>query len=186
MNAAAWLIVAKVVGVALLVGAVVTGVRSCQEHYRDEGRTEVQSKWDNAKREDQRLAEKARSAKQTAERGKEQGMARKAEENARAQAKRDQDLQRRSADLQRSDDGMRGAITSANSASTGRRAAGTCPAADAEADDAATARALLGTCTGRYRAMAEDAAGLATQVTDLQDHVVVVQPEAAALLEEAP
>ena len=101
-------------------------------------------------------------------------------------SKRDQDLQRRSADLQRSDDGMRGAITSANSASTGRRAAGTCPAADAEADDAATARALLGTCTGRYRAMAEDAAGLATQVTDLQDHVVVVQPEAAALLEESP
>ena len=64
MNAAAWLIVAKVVGVALLVGAVVTGVRSCQEHYRDEGRTEVQSKWDNAKREDQRLAEKARSAEE--------------------------------------------------------------------------------------------------------------------------
>ena len=186
MNAAAWLIVAKVVGVALLVGAVVTGVRSCQEHYRDEGRTEVQSKWDNVKREDQRLAEKARSAKQTAERGKEQGMARKAEENARAQAKRDQGLQRLAADKQRSDDGMRSTIAGADAGSAARRAAGSCAAADAEAHDAATARALLGTCTGRYRAMAEDAAGLATQVTDLQDHVVVVQPEAAALLEAAP
>ena len=186
MTAAAWAVVAKAIAAGVLAGVLALGVTRCQEHYRDQGRTEVQDKWDAAKREDQRLAEKARSAKQTAERGKEQGMARKDEENARAQAKRDQDLQRRSADLQRSDDGMRGAITSANSASTGRRAAGTCPAADAEADDAATARALLGTCTGRYRAMAEDAAGLATQVTDLQDHVVVVQPEAAALLEESP
>ena len=179
MTAAAWAVVAKAIAAGVLAGVLALGVTRCQEHYRDQGRTEVQDKWDAAKREDQRLAEKARSAKQTAERGKEQGMARKAEENARAQAKRDQDLQR-------SDDGMRSTIAGADAGSAARRAAGSCAAADAEAHDAATARALLGTCTGRYRAMAEDAAGLATQVTDLQDHVVVVQPEAAALLEESP
>lgn len=182
MTPATWLLVGKLVGAAALLGAATLGVRGLQEHYREQGRTEINAKWAEAKR----LDEKARAEKERGERAKEQGMARKAEENARAQLKRDQGLQLGAAAVQRSADGLHGDIASVDGQSNARRNAGTCAAADAEAHEAATARALLGTCSDRYRAMAQDAAGNAAQVNDLQDHLVVVQPEAAALLEAEP
>ena len=185
MTAAAWAVVAKAIAAGVLAGVLALGVTRCQEHYRDQGRTEVQAKWDKAKAEDERLAANARAAKQASARAEEQQKARKAEENARAQHKRDQALAAGNAGVQRSADGLRGDVAAADGHSSARRAAGTCAAADAEAHEAATARALLGTCSDRYRAVAKDAAELAAAVNDLQDHVIVVQPEAAALLEEA-
>ena len=75
-----------------------------------------------------------------------------------------------------------GTIARLDSASRSRRAEGSCPAAEREADEAQTARGLLGACVGRYRELGQAAGELAGQVTGLQDHVVVVQPEAAQLL----
>lgn len=187
MSAAAWIWVAKLVGAAALLALGAAGVRGCQEHYRGQGRDEVQARWDAERREQARMAEAARAQRERAEREKEQTMARAAEENARVQTEREEAVARGDAGVQRSADGLRGAIAGRDAASRARRAASTCPTADAEADEAATARALLGACTGEYRELAKDAAALATQVIGLQDHIVVVQPEAAPLLaEEAP
>lgn len=187
MNAAAVMWLIKAAGAAALLALAAVGVRSCQEHYRDQGREQVQQRWDADRAEQARTAERARANRSEEERAKELTMARGAEENARAQTKRDDAVARRDVGVQRSLDGMRGAIARADTSSAGRRAASTCPAASAEADEAATARALLGACAGRYRELDREAAELASQVIGLQDHIVVLQPEAAQLLEgEAP
>ena len=182
MNAAAWLLAAKLIGAAALLAAGAAGVRGCQEHYRSQGRDEVQARWDDERRENARIAAAARAAHERTQRAKEQTMARAAEENARVQMQREQAVAHGAAGVQRSADGLRDAIAQHDAASRSRGAAGTCPAASAEADEAATARALLGACAGEYRELAQDAASLAVQVRGLQDHIVAVQPEAAPLL----
>ena len=186
MVSEAWLLVAKVVGVVAVVGLVLWGVRGCQEHYRDQGRAEVQKDWDDAKREDQRIAEKARGEKERTERAKEQKMAKAAERNNHVQVQRERTLHDRAVAAESERDGLLGTVAQRNADSAARRAEGTCAAAEREAYDAATARGLLGTCAGRYSAMAKAAGELAGQVMGLQDHIVVVQPEAAAMLESAP
>lgn len=186
MSPAAWSLVAKLLAVAGLVALATTGVRSCQEHYRGQGRGEVQAAWDAERLEQRRMAETARANREREERTKEQTMARGAEENERVQIQREETTVRHDTRGQRSVDGLRGAIASADAGSSARRAAGTCPTAEAEAHEAATARALLGTCSGRYRELAKDAADLADQVTGLQDHILLVQPEAAINAEPAP
>ena len=185
MSAAAWIWVAKLVGGAALLALAVAGVRGCQEHYRGQGRDEVQTQWSAERREQARLAEAAHAQREREQREKEHTMARAAEENARVQTEREEAVARGAAGVQRSADGLRSTIAGRDAASRARRAAGTCPAASTEADEAATARALLGACTGEYRELAHDAAALATQVMGLQDHVLVLQPEAAALVQEA-
>ena len=45
MNAAAWLLAAKLIGAAALLAAGAAGVRGCQEHYRSQGRDEVQARY---------------------------------------------------------------------------------------------------------------------------------------------
>lgn len=173
------------VGVAVAVmGAL--GVRSCTDGLREQGREQVRAEWitaDNARIAAERAAVIER---QRTEREKELRMAREAEEKAREQAERDEALRARAAAAERAVAGLQRALSQANARSAQRRAAGTCPAADAEADAAAQARALLERCAGRYRAVGARAAELASQVIGLQDHVVVVQPEAAALLQAAP
>ncbi|GKS97000.1 hypothetical protein [Acidovorax sp. SUPP2825] len=182
MTASSWVLIAKLLGTAALLSLAVTGVRSCQEHYRDQGRQQVQAAWDTDRQEQRRVAESARAARERDERTKEQNMALGAEENVRVQVQREESTVRRDAGLQRSADGMHSTIARADTDSHARRAASSCPAADAEAHEAATARGLLGACTGRYRQLAKSAADLADQVTGLQDHVLLLQPEAAALV----
>ena len=182
MTPALWLLIGKVVGVLLLAAAVTQGVRSCQEGLREEGRVEVRGKWiaaDNQRKADKR---EALITKQKAERNEEQRMALAAEEKNREAFRREEILLDRALAAERSADGLRGTIARLDSASRSRRAEGSCPAAEREADEAQTARGLLGACVGRYRELGQAAGELASQVTGLQDHVVVVQPEAAQLL----
>ena len=186
MTAAAWAVVAKAIAAGVLAGVLALGVTRCQEHYRDQGRTEVQKDWDDAKREDQRIAEKARGEKERTERAKEQKMAKAAERNNHVQVQRERTLHDRAVAAESERDGLLGTVAQRNADSAARRAEGTCAAAEREAYDAATARGLLGTCAGRYSEMAKGAGELAGQVMGLQDHIVVVQPEAAAMLESAP
>ena len=179
------LLLAKVLGWAALTAALLLGVRNCQEGLRDEGRAEVREQWaqaDNARAlaEAQALADMQQRA-----RDEEQRMAREAEEKDRATVVRENALRQRAESAERANDGLRGTIARLDAASRDRRAEGSCPAAEREADAAATARGLLGTCSVRYRELAADAGGLASQVIGLQDHVVVVQPQAAALIEDA-
>ena len=112
-------------------------------------------------------------------------MARAAEEKNREAFRREEILLDRALAAERSADGLRGTIARLDSASRSRRAEGSCPAAEREADEAAAARGVLGACAVRYRELAAEAGQLASQVVGLQDHVVVVQPEAAALIEGA-
>ena len=182
MTPALWLLIGKVVGVLLLAAAVTQGVRSCQEGLREEGRVEVRGKWiaaDNARKLKER---EAQLDKQRTERAEEQRMARAAEEKNREAFRREEILLDRALAAERSADGLRGTIARLNADSRDRRAEGTCAAAEREADEAQTARGLLGACVGRYRELGQTAGELASQVTGLQDHVVVVQPEAAQLL----
>ena len=74
MSAAAWIWIAKLVAAAALLALVVAGVRGCQEHYRGQGRDEVQGRWDADRREQARMAEAARAQRERAEREKEQTM----------------------------------------------------------------------------------------------------------------
>lgn len=181
MSAATWSFLAKALLIAGLAALVATGVRSCQEHYRQQGRAEVQGAWDADRNEQRRMQEMARANRERDERAKEQTMARKGEENERGQVQREEITVRNDARLQRSADGLRNAIASVDASSAARRAASACSAAHAEADEAATARALLAACAGRYRELAKDAADLADQVTGLQDHILLLQPEAGQL-----
>lgn len=182
MTAQGLLLLGKVLGGLGLAAAVFFGARSCQEHYRDQGRVEIREQWmaaDNARelRERQALIDRQR-----AEREDEQRMAREAEEKDRAALAREKTLRDRAVAAERAADGLRHTIARLDADSRDRRAEGTCAAAEREADAAATARELLGACAGRYRALGVRVGELASQVMGLQDHVVVVQPEAAALL----
>ena len=179
------LLLAKVLGWAALAAALLLGVRNCGCVMREEGRMEVRAEWiaaDNQRKAEER---KALIDRQRNEREDEQRMARAAEEKDREQTHRENVLRRRADAAERTADGLRGTIARLNADSRDRRAEGTCAAAEREADAAATARGLLGTCSVRYRELAADAGGLASQVIGLQDHVVVVQPQAAALIEDA-
>lgn len=181
MTAALWLL-AKALAAAALVGALLLGVRSCQEHYREQGREEVRTEWSSADNQRELEERQAVIDKQRAERAEEQRMAREKEKKDHEQAQREKRLLDRAVAAERAADGLRGTIARLNADSRDRRAEGTCAAAEREADAAATARELLGACAGRYRALGQGADELASQVMGLQDHVVVVQPEAAALL----
>ena len=128
--------------------------------------------------------QRAEDRDKRAERAEQQRMAREKEKKDHEQAQREKRLLDRADAAERTADGLRGTIARLDTESRARRAEGTCAAAEREADAAATARELLSTCAGRYTAMAAEAGGLANQVMGLQDHVVVVQPEAAALLTE--
>lgn len=176
----------KIMAALALLATAALGVRSCQEHYREQGRVEVRQQWIEADKA-RDLRETAETlAREKSERAKEQRQTQEAEANALSAIKREAALRDRLAAIVRSHDGLQRELARASAASDERRAAGTCAAADAEADAAATARGLLGACADRYRSMAADAAGLAEQVIGLQDHVTVVQPEARALLTPAP
>ncbi len=181
MTAALWLL-AKALAAAALVGALLLGVRSCQEYYREQGREEVRTEWSSADNQRELEERQAVIDKQRAERAEEQRMAREKEKKDHEQAQREKRLLDRAVAAERAADGLRGTIARLNADSRDRRAEGTCAAAEREADAAATARELLGACAGRYRALGQGADELASQVMGLQDHVVVVQPEAAALL----
>ena len=145
---------------------------------------EVRAEWIAADNQRELEERQAVIDKQRAERAEEQRMAREKEKKDHEQAQREKRLLDRADAAERTADGLRGTIARLDTESRARRAEGTCAAAEREADAAATARELLSTCAGRYTAMAAEAGGLANQVMGLQDHVVVVQPEAAALLTE--
>ena len=183
MTAALWLL-AKALAAAALVGALLLGVRSCQEYYREQGREEVRTEWSSADNQRELEEREAVIDKQRAERAEEQRMAREKVKKDHEQAQREKRLLDRAVAAEHTADGLRGTIARLDTESRARRAEGTCAAAEREADAAATARELLSTCAGRYTAMAAEAGGLANQVMGLQDHVVVVQPEAAALLRQ--
>lgn len=175
----------KIMAALALAAVAFFGVTSCQEHYREQGRVEVRTQWLDADKTRELAERQDTIERQRAEREKEQNMARAAEENARETQLREEHLRGSIVDLQRRNGKLREQLARADAASRERRGAGACAAADAEADDAARARDLLGACADRYRGMAEDAAGLASQVMGLQDHVLVLQPQAAALLRNA-
>ena len=181
MNPLAWI---KLIGAVALLGAVALGLRNCSEGLREEGRMEVRAEWIAADNQRELEERQAVIDKQRAERAEEQRMAREKEKKDHEQAQREKRLLDRADAAERTADGLRGTIARLDTESRARRAEGTCAAAEREADAAATARELLSTCAGRYTAMAAEAGGLANQVMGLQDHVVVVQPEAAALLTE--
>lgn len=184
MSAAGYALLAKALAAAALLAVALFGLQRCQEHYREQGRAQVRTEWRTA--DTKRLADERQAliAKQAAERTEEQRMARAAEEKNRDAFRREEILLGRAAAAERAADGLRGTLARLDADSRGRRAEGTCPAAEREADDAAAARGLLGACVGRYRELGQAAGELASQVMGLQDHVVVVQPEAAALMTE--
>lgn len=185
MSAEGFALLAKLLGAAALLAIAALTVQRWQEHYRAEGRDEVRAEWQAA--DTKRLADERQAviAKQTADRAEEQRMAKAKEEKDREALDREKTLRERADRAERAADGMRNTIARLDAASRAERGAATCPAAEREADAAATARGLLGACTDRYRGLAGEAGALADQVVGLQDHVVVVQPEAAALLEDA-
>lgn len=174
----------KLIGAVALLGAVALGLRNCAEGLREEGRMEVRAEWIAADNQRELEERQAVIDKQRAERAEEQRMARKAEENDRAQAQREKRLLDRAVAAEHTADGLRDTIAQRDAESRDRRSQGTCAAAEREADEAAAARGLLGACAGRYTELAAEAGRLADQVMGLQDHIVVVQPEAAALLSE--
>ncbi len=165
---------------------VLLGVRNCTEGLREQGRVEVRAQWIDADKTRELAESQNTIERQRAERDKEQTMAKEAETHALAATKREAVLRDQLAAIVRSHGGLQRELARADADSAQRRAAGTCPAADAEADAAAAARGLFGACADRYRSMAADAAGLASQVVGLQDHVLVLQPDARALLAPRP
>ena len=176
----------KIVAALALLAVAALGVRGCQEHYREQGRVQVRAEWIDADKARELAERQDTIERQQAERTKEQSMAKEAEIHVLQATKREAVLRDRLAAVVRSHGGLQRELARLDAASGERRAGGTCPAADAEADAATTARGLFGACTDRYRAMAADAAGLASEVVDLQNHVTVLQPEARALLAPQP
>lgn len=167
----------------LVVAAMLAlGFNGVREHWREQGRDQVRAEWSRA--DEARAAQQLQAdlARTQGERAKERHMNQEAETNALEATKREAALRDRLAAIVRSHDGLQRELARQDAASSERRAAGTCAAADAEADAAATARGVLGRCAARYRGMAGRAAGLAEQVVGLQAHVLVLQPEARALL----
>ncbi|QXL84124.1 hypothetical protein [Comamonas sp. NLF-1-9] len=171
------------IAIGLVIAVMLAlGFDATREHWREQGREEVRAECLRADQARDALATRDALARAQEQRAKEQRMSEEAEKNALEATKREAVLRDRLAAIVRSHDGLQRELARRDAASSDRRAAGTCAAADAEADEAATARGLLGACAGRYRSMAAGAASLAEQVMGLQAHVLVVQPQAAALV----
>lgn len=174
-----WLKVLAAVAAAVMLALA---FNAWTERLREQGRGEVRAQWVAADKQRQADVQAAALVRERAERAKELRMQQEKEDaNVQAQ-KREVVLRGRVAELQRSTDGLRQQLAAHDADSRDRRAAGTCAVADAEADEAARARGLFRRCTARYAAMAERAADLADQVMGLQDHVLMLQPGAGALM----
>lgn len=112
----------KIMAALALLATAALGVRSCQEHYRDEGRVQVRTEWIEAGKA-RELRETAETlAREKSERAKEQRQTQEAEANALQASKREAVLRDRLAAIVRSHDGLQRELARANAASGERRA----------------------------------------------------------------
>lgn len=166
---------------AVLLAALGLAWRAAATHYTNQGRAQVQARWDAAVRQQERDHARATAAAQERERRAEQQAQAAADDNARRIAARETALRGHAAGLERDLERLRHELAAADAAFAGFRASRADASAAAGADAAAAgARELFRQCAGRYAGMAANAAGLAAQVTGLQDHLRIVLPAAAA------
>ncbi len=178
------------IAAVLTLGAVM-GVRAWNAHLIAEGYAQgskaVHTDWDTA--EAKRKADEMEAAALAAQhQAKAERLAREAEQTKQLQAERNAHVQ-----AQR-EAGLRSALARAESRNRGLLdtiaqlnarpfvdVPGTAPDARAAAfaHEAATARELLGRCSGRYAELGAEADGLRIQVMGLQDYVTTVAAPAA-------
>ena len=137
MTAALWLL-AKALAAAALVGALLLGVRSCQEYYREQGREEVRTEWSSADNQRELEEREAVIDKQRAERAEEQRMAREKVKKDHEQAQREKRLLDRAVAAEHTADGLRDTIAQRDAESTARKSL---PSTRNEAMPAPTPRA---------------------------------------------
>lgn len=182
-------IVGRIIAAIAIGIAAHFGMRGLINHYIDQGRTEVRAQWSAHIIEQERDHATAIAKQQEKQREKEQAAQNEADANSAEIAKRLQSLQANNDDLQRALDGLQRELAAADTVLDAYRR--TYPDADAPASaraDAASSvtRQLFGQCAQRYAGLAKSAADRASQVIGLQDHLMIVQPETALLLQEEP
>lgn len=185
MGLIGWGALARALGALALVAAALWGLRACQEALREEGREQVRSAWRAADQERALADQAARQKKQDEARAEELRMTREKEANDVQDAQRETALRERAAAAERAAERLRHVnqrLIAERRGAGGDAAA--CPAAQREADATARALELFGACAQRYGALAARAGKLAGQVIGLQDHIIVLQPAAGALLSE--
>lgn len=160
-----WLRLALVAAVVAALVAAGTAVRS---HLIGIGEQRVQARWDA-----QKVVAQAETLRLERERNADQMLRfRNAERISDEQAKLEAARQRRIAAGDAVADSLRSTIERLNRRDVST--AGGDPRSVALAQEAATARQLFGSCTERYRGLAEKADGLRDQVSGLQNDALFV------------
>lgn len=163
-----WIRLALIAAVLAALAASAAAVRS---HLIGVGEARVQAKWDAQKALDQ--AETLRLARESA--ADQLTKFRNAERITDDQDKREADTRQRIAAGDAVADRLRGTIEALNRRDVSAAAGD--PAVVALAESAATARQLFGSCTEKYRGLAENADRLRDQVSGLQaDAMFVCRP----------
>lgn len=178
------------IAVVLTLGAVM-GVRAWHAHLIAEGYAQgskaVRTEWGTAEAKRQAddmeaaaLASRAQAEAERLAREAEQTKQLQAERNAHVQAQREAGLRSALARAESRNRGLLDTIAQLN-ARTFVDVSGATPNASAAAfaHEAATARELLGRCSGRYAELGAEADGLRVQVMGLQDYVNGVLAPAA-------
>lgn len=153
MNTTTFILVGKVIAAVALAALIGKGVTSCQQHYRDQGRAEVQAQWDSAAQ-----AQKAADAQANQAHRKTEG-----KDRAQVSTAQNQRAQTAGADvaaaagLRAERDGLRRDLATALNTIRSCHLPG--PAADAAAHRAAAVQAVLTDMESQAAELARAASG---------------------------
>ena len=157
--------------------ALYFGYQAWAQHYVRKGVQQERAAWQD--RETKRLKEEAeaRLAAEQKARAEETRKAKETDRVAQEQAQREAHLRAAADAATRRVGSLQHTIQALNERDR-RRNLSAHPDAAALADEAARARELLGQCSGRYTAVAANAAEHAAQVIGLQDYITAINPDA--------
>lgn len=168
--------VGALASVALCV-ALHFGYRAWSQHYVRKGVQQERAVWQSKEEKRQKAEADARLAAEQKARAEETRKAKESERVAQEQAQREAQLRAAADAAARRVGSLQHTIQTLNERDR-RRNLSAHPDAAALADEAARARELLGQCSGRYTAVAANAAEHAAQVIGLQDYITAINPDA--------
>ncbi|MBN9477396.1 MAG: hypothetical protein ABS43_03700 [Bordetella sp. SCN 67-23] len=165
----------------LLIAVAALGARLGYEAIQESGRAEVRAEWQQEKDRQAAAAKEQQAERERAARAEDSSRATEAERIANEQAEREEADKARAAATAARERSLLNTIAALNQRAAELSSGAEDPRVAAFAREATTARGLLGECTARYRAVADDANQLRGQVIGLLDFDRNAVRDAAAI-----
>ena len=168
---------------AAICAALYFGYQAWAQHYVRKGVQQERAAWQERETKRLKAEAEARLAAEQKARAEETRKAKETDRVAKEQAQREAHLRAAADTATRRVGSLQHTIQALNERDR-RRNLSAHPDAAALADEAARARELLGQCSGRYTAVAANAAEHAAQVIGLQDYITAINPDAQPVPQE--